>query len=157
MVYRSPDDDGFDMSKLQADAAKRPRMSLPAGVDLPPPVFDHDNGVDNKFGCCIIAVALIVFAIAGLAMRVGHGEHTADSTKNEPKLTTEESLLVEIFEYDYIVINGVSYPTKDISEIDTKDYPNLTMKLNDFQYVVKFDAHNFILRNEGVSYEEAEN
>lgn len=152
MVYRSPDDDGFDMSELQAEAAKLPRMSSPADVELPPLVFDHENDVDNKFSGCIIAVALIVFAIAGLAMRVGHDEHTTGSTKNEPKLTTEEALLVEIFEYDYIVIDGVSYPTKDISEIDTKDYPYLTMKLNDFQYAVKFNAHDFTLRKEGCSY-----
>jgi len=154
MVYRSPDDDGFDMSKLQAESAKNPPLSCPADIELPPPIFEPSGDPpDTGFGWAIVIILSLLLLSGVLFWPKNH----KSGQGGESKLTTEEALLVEICEYDYIVINGVSYPTKDISEIDTKDYPNLTMKLNDFQYVVKFDAHNFILRNEGVSYEEVEN
>ena len=156
MLYRSPDDDGFDMSELQAEAAKVPHMSSPVDIELLPPITDDPpscvgDDIDIGDGCC-------VFIIIGIILMLGLCGWFMDWTKDdepkqsEPKLTTEEALLVEIFEYDYIVIDGVSYPTKDISEIDTKDYPYLTMKLNDFQYAVKFNAHDFTLRKEGCSY-----
>lgn len=152
MVYRSPDDDGFDMSKLQAEAAKLPRMSSPADVELVPRITEPDDGGDIDIGCGVFLVIGVVLLLCVSGWFVDWKKDDKPK-QSEPKLTTEEALLVEIFEYDYIVIDGVSYPTKDISEVDTKDYPYLTMKLNDFQYAVKFNAYDFILRNEGVTYE----
>lgn len=147
MVYRSPDDDGFDMPKLQAESAKDHPMRTPADVELVPLIFDKSGTPDTGCGWATLIILSLLLMSGVLFWPKNH-----KSGQSESKLTTEEALLVEICEYDYIVINDVSYPTKDISEIDTKDYPNLTMKLNDFQYVVKFDAHHFILRNEGCSY-----
>lgn len=67
-----------------------------------------------------------------------HGNHTLT-----PK---ENALITEIFAYDYIVIDGIEYATKDICEIDP-DWPYMTMTLDDKQVVVRFNTHEFTLHN----------
>lgn len=62
----------------------------------------------------------------------------------------EDELMTDIFAHDYIRIDGVDYPTKDISRIQFgygTSYGYMT--LNDEQVIVRFNCGEFVLYNEG--------
>ena len=74
-------------------------------------------------------------------------------TSENSGLTLEEERLIEIFAYDYIRIDGISYPTKDITKINfSYDCQSAYMELNDNTVVVRFSVNEYALYNEGCDY-----
>lgn len=71
-------------------------------------------------------------------------------TKNNSVSSKYNQLIIEILAYDYIRIDGIAYPTKDISRIDCAyNAQYATMWLNDDKVVVHFNTGEFVLYNEG--------
>lgn len=91
----------------------------------------------------ITLAIFLVLVTVGLAVCVLWTKNNSYSSKVNP-LTTE------ILAYDYIRIDGIAYPTKDISRIDfAYSAQYATMWLNDDKVVVRFNTGEFILYNEG--------
>lgn len=91
----------------------------------------------------IIIGFLITLVIVGVAFMVTW-------TTDNAGLTLKEERLVEIFAYDYIRIDGISYPTKDITKLNfSYDCQYGYMELNDNMVVVRFSANEYALYNEG--------
>ena len=85
----------------------------------------------------------LILVIAGLAVCVLW-------TKNNSVSSKDNQLIIEILAYDYIRIDGIAYPTKDISRIDIPYAAQYaTMWLNDDKVVVHFNTGEFVLYNEG--------
>lgn len=62
----------------------------------------------------------------------------------------EDELMTDIFAHDYIRIDGVDYPTKDINRIQFGyDASYGYMTLNDERVIVRFNCGEFTLYNEG--------
>jgi len=84
----------------------------------------------------------LILVIVGLVVCVLY-------TKNN-SVSSRDNQITEILAYDYIRIDGITYPTKDISRIDfayAAQYA--TMWLNDDKVVVHFNTGEFVLYNEG--------
>jgi len=90
----------------------------------------------------MIISIICILAILGLTGYIWY----ADKYGNHKLAPKESALITEISTYDYIVIDGIEYATKDICEIDS-DWPYMTMTLDDKQTVVRFNAHEFTLHN----------
>lgn len=94
----------------------------------------------------IVIGILITLVIVGVAFMVTW-------TTDNSGLTLKEQRLVEIFKYDYIRIDGISYPTKDITKLEFGyDCQYGYMELNDNTVVVRFSANEYALYNEGCDY-----
>lgn len=90
----------------------------------------------------LIISIICILAILGLTGYCWY----ADKHENHKLAPKESALITEIFAYDYIVIDGIEYATKDICEINP-DWPYVTMTVNDKQTIVRFNAHEFMLHN----------
>lgn len=94
----------------------------------------------------IVIGILITLVIAGVTFLVTW-------TTENSGLSLKEERLVEIFKYDYIRIDGISYPTKDITELNFGyDCQYGYMEMNDNMVVVRFSANEYALYNEGCDY-----
>lgn len=94
----------------------------------------------------IVIGILITLVIVGVAFMVTW-------TTDNSGLSLKEERLVEIFAYDYIRIDGISYPTKDITELSFGyDCQYGYMELNDNMVIVRFSTNEYALYNEGCDY-----
>ena len=97
----------------------------------------------KKFLKKMIPLILAILIIAGVsALVVWTCENNSTSIEDE--------LMTDIFAHDYIRIDGIDYPTKDISRIQFGyDASYGYMTLNDEQVIVRFNCGEFVLYNEG--------
>lgn len=97
----------------------------------------------KKFLKKIAPLILAILIIAGVsALVVWTCENNSTSIEDE--------LMTDIFAHDYIRIDGIDYPTKDISRIQFGyDGSYGYMTLNDEQVIVRFNCGEFVLYNEG--------
>lgn len=90
----------------------------------------------------IIGPLAILFVIGVAVIVVWSSDNSA--------VAREEKLFIDIFEHDYIRIDGISYPTKDISRLQfSYDVQYGYMELNDQQVIVRFNTGEFVLYDEG--------
>lgn len=97
----------------------------------------------KKFLKKIIPLVLAILIIAGVSVIVVW-------TCSNSSTSIKDELMTDIFAYDYIRIDGIDYPTKDINRIQIgygASYGYMT--LNDEQVVVRFNCGEFVLYNEG--------
>lgn len=97
----------------------------------------------KKFLKKIIPLVLAILIITGVTVIV---VWTCENSSE----SREDGLMTDIFAHDYIRIDGIDYPTKDINRIQFGyDGSYGYMTLNDEQVIVRFNCGEFVLYNEG--------